>query len=288
MQDNGEQVQFVTRDNVTLHGTFFAAGQGNGSLPVLICPGTGISQHVYFAFARWLASQGHAVLVFDYRGIGKSRGEVHVRKVQASIHEWGLHDMPAALEWLLVRTGAHRASLVGHSAGGGLVGLMDNHERLHKVVAVASSIGFIEYMPAPFRWQARFFLKWYIPFFATILGYVPMRLIGMGEDLPKGVGKQWARWCSIRGYVANDFNRQISAHFYDTMRTPVSFIGATDDPISTRKNIEHLSDIYSARKDHRIVILDPAHYQLEKIGHATMFSSSRSALWPVMARELVA
>jgi hypothetical protein len=32
------------------------------------------------------------------------------------------------------------------------------------------------------------------PGFASTLGYAPMRALGMGENLPAGVARQWARW----------------------------------------------------------------------------------------------
>ncbi|PQJ26107.1 alpha/beta hydrolase, partial [Limnobacter sp. SAORIC-690] len=109
-----------------LAGTFFPASNGNTDKPLLICPATGITQKFYFPFARWLAHQGFSVLVFDYRGIGKSLQESHVKHCEVKKQDWGLYDMPAALDFLLELTGQNGAYLVGHSAGGQLFGLMHN------------------------------------------------------------------------------------------------------------------------------------------------------------------
>ena len=67
----------------SLSGTFFPANNASNDKPVLICPATGIIQKFYFPFARWLASQGYSVLVFDYRGIGKSLEQEHVKLCDA-------------------------------------------------------------------------------------------------------------------------------------------------------------------------------------------------------------
>lgn len=286
MADAGQSVWFKTHDRVVLNGTLFTPAAVTG-LPVLICPGTGISQHVYFAFAQWLATHGHAVLVFDYRGIGKSRGVSHARESVAFIHEWGQLDMPAALDFLLDTTGAPKACLIGHSAGGVLPGLMHNHARIDQIIAVAASIGYIGDMPLLYRPFAHLFIKYYLPLCARILGYVPLGVIGWGEDLPAGVGLQWSRWCGARGYVANDFGVRINAHFYDAMDMPVTFIGITDDPISTLRNIEGLQSLFGSKPHHQRVMIDPVQYGLKKIGHATMFRSALSVLWPVIAQSLL-
>ena len=66
-------VAFCARDGYSLQGSYFPTATGAGS-PVLICPATGLRQSFYFAFADWLRHDGHPTFVFDYRGIGASRG----------------------------------------------------------------------------------------------------------------------------------------------------------------------------------------------------------------------
>ncbi len=75
----GEPVEFAAADGTQLSGRFFAATLAKGSAPVLLCTATGVPQRFYVAFARWLAQQGLDVLTFDYRGIGASLREAHVR-----------------------------------------------------------------------------------------------------------------------------------------------------------------------------------------------------------------
>jgi len=65
-----EPVTLACADGQRLQGHFFAARGDLPAAPVLISPATGVRQHFYWRFADWLAAQGHAALVFDYRGIG--------------------------------------------------------------------------------------------------------------------------------------------------------------------------------------------------------------------------
>ena len=87
--DAHETAEIICGDGYRLHGHFLprAAGTSAG-LPVLISPATGVRQHFYLRFARWLAAQGHDVLVFDYRGIGLS---LHgsLRDCKATLADWG-------------------------------------------------------------------------------------------------------------------------------------------------------------------------------------------------------
>ena len=121
--DGAERVEITCADGVRLHGHFVRGRpDAPAGLPVLLSPATGVKQHYYLRFVHWLAQQGHDVLVFDYRGIGLS---LHgpLKHCRASLAEWGQQDQVAALEWLLQRTGSAQALLLGHSAGGQMIGL---------------------------------------------------------------------------------------------------------------------------------------------------------------------
>lgn len=168
-----------------LAGTFFPAQQDLGNQAVLLCPATGITQRFYFSFASWLSEQGFSVLVFDYRGIGRSLAESHVRHSTAKKQDWGLLDMPAALDFLLALTGQKAALLIGHSVGGQLFGLMHNHARLRGVLAVAASSGYVKNIRQDKRTAAKLMLSCVIPLSAMLLGYIPAKKLGWGKTCPK-------------------------------------------------------------------------------------------------------
>ena len=118
-----ENIVFSTRDKVALSGTLFLPESPKAL--VLVCAATGIRQQFYWSFAEWLATQGYGVLTFDYRGIGASLGASSVRESKAKKQDWGTHDMPAALDYLVHGFPGMPIHLVGHSAGGQLVKMGD-------------------------------------------------------------------------------------------------------------------------------------------------------------------
>jgi predicted alpha/beta hydrolase len=277
---DAESVEISAADGTRLAGRFFPADAAKQSEPVLICTATGVPQRFYAAFARWLAQQGIDVLTFDYRGIGASLREAHVRQCRARKQDWGQLDMPAALDWLRQRTGAETVDLIGHSAGGQLVGLMPNHAALRRVLMVSASSGHVRGLRFPYRIAAYAYLRLYLPVTARALGYSPSKIIGMGEDLPAGVARQWSRWCLRPGYVANEFGRGISRHYYDEFRAPILSLYASDDSIATPRNVDDLLRLFPLAPK-QTVCLDPSRFNVPRFGHVDFFRASRSAAWPI-------
>ena len=274
-----ENVSFSTRDDVVLSGTLFLPE--NPKALVLVCAATGIRQQFYWSFAEWLATQGFGVMAFDYRGIGASLDASSVRASKARKQDWGTHDMPAALDYLVDRFPDMPVHLVGHSAGGQLVGLMPNHWHLSSVVTISSSSGYIGNMGLKQRLFATTFLKFYFPLLAIVLGYVPARWLGWGEDLPKNIALQWADWCTKPGYVENAFGQDVTQHFYNEIDAPMLWLTATDDPIATPANVDDmLRMLKSAPVTRRR--LDPADFALQQIGHADFFRRRNAKLWPIV------
>ncbi len=171
--------------------------------------------------------------------------------------------------------------LVGHSAGGQLVGLMPNHRHLRSVVTISSSSGYFKHMGLKQRLFAAVFLKIYIPLLAIVLGYVPARWIGWGEDLPKNVALQWAAWCTKPGYVENAFGKEITQHYYDEIDVPMLWLTATDDPIVTPENVDDMLRLLKSAPITRRR-LDPADFALQQIGHADFFRRRNAKLWPIV------
>jgi fermentation-respiration switch protein FrsA (DUF1100 family) len=116
-----EEVWFTTSDRLRLHGRFYSAADA-GIEPVitprpvvLFFHGTGGDVHRWRPIApRWQDILGADVLVFDYRGYGRSAG---------SPSEAGLKlDARAAYNWLIEERGyaADQVVMVGQSLGGAI------------------------------------------------------------------------------------------------------------------------------------------------------------------------
>lgn len=252
---------------------------------ILICSATALRQQFYWKFAEWMTTQGYGVLTFDYRGIGASLNGRSVRDSSARKQDWGQLDMPAALDYLVCKFPDLPIHLVGHSVGGQLIGLMPNHERLERIVTVGSSSGYLYNLAPGTRLFAAFLLKVYIPISAKLLGYVPTRWIGWGEDLPAQVALQWAAWCTRPGYVLNALGSDVAVDFFDQIKGPILWLTATDDPIATPENIDDMLRLYENASVTRGRI-NPREYGLERIGHVDFFRPRNAKLWPLIANWL--
>jgi len=276
-----ETAEIVCADGERLVGHFFKAAPHADGLPVLLSPATGVKQYFYLRFAHWLAQQGHDVLVFDYRGIGLSlHGKL--KNSKASLADWGQKDQVASLEWLLRHTGATKVVLVGHSAGGQMIGLLPNHNRIERLVGVATSTGWFKAMRPAFRLKANFGLRCLIPLGIRFLGYAPCSKFGLGEDLPANVGRQWGQWCAAGGFATNATHDRPELDFHAAVRIPITSFYATDDDICTEATVADLMRTFpNAVK--RTIAVNPGQVGLKAIGHLDWFRKSHQALWPMLA-----
>lgn len=110
-EDGGSDAWFTADDGVRLHGRFFDHPRPRAV--ALFCHGNAGSVASWSEVARELNVRHHlAVLVFDYRGYGKSEGVPSEQGI--------LRDGDAARQWLAERTSIREADIVlmGRSLGG--------------------------------------------------------------------------------------------------------------------------------------------------------------------------
>lgn len=279
-----EPVEIACADGQRLRGHFIPAAGERGGLPVLISPATGVKQHFYLRFARWLASQGHDVLVFDYRGIGLSL-EGPLAQCRATLAEWGQVDQVAAIDWLLARSGAQSLVLVGHSAGGQMIGLLPNHRRVARLVGVAASTGWFKGMRRAFALKAHLGLRVLVPLGIRLKGYAPTAALGLGENLPAEVGRQWGEWCAAGGYATNAVRGRPDQDFHAQVTTHVTVLHAQDDDIATPATVADLLRTLPAVTS-EVLQVEPHAHGLRGLGHLDWFRQSHQAVWPLMARAV--
>lgn len=279
-----EPVTITCADGVRLQGHFLPASGGQPGLPVLLSPATGVRQHFYLRFAAWLATQGHDVLVFDYRGIGLSL-QGPLRDCRATLAEWGQQDQVAALDWLLQRTGREQVLLLGHSAGGQMIGLLPNHRHVARVVGISASTGWFRGMRLGFGLQAWTALCALVPLGILLKGYGPTAVFGLGENLPAGVARQWGQWCAAGGYATNAVRGRPELDFHAQVSCPITVLHAADDDIATRATVADLMRTFPAAQK-QTLRLKATQHGLKNIGHIDWFRPSHQALWPVMANAL--
>lgn len=270
-----EDLKITCADGIELSGTCYHPEKLRAA--VMLAPATGIRRRFYHAFSNFLAEQGFAVLTFDHRGIGQSRGK-NINGTNASLVNWGKLDMSAVLEALKNRFPKTDYHLVGHSAGGQLVGLMKNAHQLKSMFNVGSSSGSIKHARYPFKLKSFFWVNIYIPLSNLLFGHTKAQWVGMGEPLPKAVSAQWRKWCNGEGYVEMELGKTIHKHAYDTLRLPSLWVHATDDEIANPESTRDMVRVYTKIKA-EILALDPNQHGYEKIGHMKFFSSKKKKLW---------
>jgi len=244
---------------------------------ILIGPATGIKRQFYQKFSAFLAQHGYGVLTFDNRGIGESLiGDI--KHSDASLQCWGEKDMTAALEQLKLSFPGTKYHLVGHSAGGQLVGLMSNASDLTSMYNFACSSGQLSNMRLSYRVKAHFFMNFFIPLSNTIFGHTKSQWLGMGEPLPSTVAKQWRKWCNGAGYVRTAFDKTIFKHHYNELSMESVWLNASDDDIANKLNVADMLSVFPQLKAEEIT-LDPKKHNLKEIGHMKFFSQKSEKLW---------
>ncbi len=272
------------KDGYQLAAQFYPALNSDKPYPILICPATGITKNFYHAFAQWLNQQGYPVLSFDFRGIGESLHGA-LKDSTASIHDWGIYDIPAAIEALLNRTQAEKVIIVGHSAGGQLLGIASNYHKVAKVLAIAGSTGHVKGLKGKTKILAPVMFNIIFPVSSFVKGYGATQFIGMGENLPKNVAKQWAEFCSKPGYVMNAIGKTIFEDYHQQIQCPITSFWATDDEIATHSNVKDLLRLYPNAQT-KLIELNPQQLGYKQIGHMLMFKKSHQKIWPILESEL--
>ena len=259
---------------------------------ILVNPATGVRKGYYRPFAEFLASRGWRVVTFDNRGVGGSRPE-RLRGFEARMQDWAERDSEGVLRWMVdeaavpAHAGGTRAPLclVGHSFGGQALGLIPAARRLDAALLVATQNGYWGHWPRLQR--PRVLALWFviIPLVTAVLGYFPARLLGLGEDLPAGVARQWARWGRHHEYLMRDRIPSWRAG-YETLELPIRGLSFTDDIYAPRRSMAAILALYSrARVEHRH--LAPRDLGLASVGHFGFFRERhREALWEPAAEWL--
>lgn len=252
---------------------------------VLLHPGTAITQRFYEPFARYLLGLGFNVITYDYRGTGRSR-PAQLRGFTVSMSDWINDDVRAVTHWAAARFPALPMLAVGHSLGGHALALSDETNALRAAVLVASHTG----VTATISGVAERIKVWMVmrvlaPVLCAVLGYMPGRKLGLGEDLPRNVMLQWSRWTTLPRYFFDD-TAMDAAKRMARVRIPLLVLGFDDDPWANPGAISMLIAplVNATIKRQQITPRDAG---MPAIGHMGFFrKSSAQQLWPQVGEWL--
>ncbi len=269
------ELRIAAKDGYVVAATLFAP-KGPARGVVLLASAIGVKRRFYARFATYLAEGGLATLTLDYRGIGDSR-PASLRGFETTLHDWAELDLAAAATELHARFPDLPLLWVGHSVGGQLMGFVPE-AKVHAAMFVASQSGYFGH------WNGLGFALmatlWHaaIPGIVPLAGYLPSRVLGLGEDLPAGVATEWARWGRDPDYLLLHARERHGGAFL-TYEGPLRSLTIADDAYAPARAVRALVDCYpfAARE---VVRVRPRDVGVTKIGHFGFFAPRfRRTLW---------
>ena len=275
-----QALTLVAADGYPLSAYLYPAlGEVKGQL--LIAGATAVGQQFYRRFAEYASQQGFNVMTLDYRGVGQSAPK-QLKGFQMAFEDWGELDLAAAVDFM------HREDLplflVGHSYGGHAFGLLPNHEKISRCYTLGTGAGWHGWMPLVERLKVQFMWNLVFPVLVAWKGYLPWKMLGMGEDLPLDVYRQGKRWCGMRHYFFDDpLVREAKLQQFAQIRTPITAAVALDDlwalPASRDAFMQHYSNAPLIRRD-----IDPQTLNLAfgALGHMGYFRPAAQPFWDEM------
>lgn len=260
-----ERPALVARDDFALGAALFQPKQ-EALGTVIVHSATATPSGYYRRFAEFLAHHGLRVLTYDYRGVGLSR-PVSLRGFRASMSDWALLDAEAAHALVRAQFPHEPVATVGHSFGGQLIGLLDAASDVSGSLLVASQLGYYGHWNAFDRLKLGFVWRALVPTLTASFGYLPGQA-GLGEDLPRGVAEEWARWCKSPDYLMSFYPdaRQRFAAF----DRPLLMYSFRDDEIAPRRAVNALIERFEgAQIEHHDI--SPDAFGGKPIGHFGFF-----------------
>jgi predicted alpha/beta hydrolase len=240
---------------------------------IILAGATGVPQAFYRRFSEYVVTQGYNVITFDYRGIGRSK-PTDFKNFDSNFLEWATLDLAAVVD---IVADDLPLFMVGHSFGGHAFGLLPNHHKVKCIYIFGTGAGWHGYMPKTEAVKIKVLWELVLPILAQWKGYIPMSLIGMGEDLPYGVYQQWKRWCKFPHYFFDDPQVPEIAEQFTKVTTPIIAANALDDLWAMPKSRNAFMQGY---KNADVQLIDiPLTKSLPKIGHMGYFRSDSKMLW---------
>ncbi len=261
-----EKILIKANDGFELAATYYAAPEEVALKgQIVLCPGMGIKQDFYKDFASFMASRGLATYLFDYRGMGASK-QGSLKGFSATLMDWA-EDVQAVAEYARDKNKNFPLFAVTHSVGGQLLGLTAGAKHWDGIVSVASQSGFWKHWSGKYKF--RMWLFWYLllPIIPRIVGFFPAKKMGLFEDIPKGVGLQWAYWGRHPLYMKREFPKA----YFEEITCPIKAYSFVDDEeFAPKSGVDWLHQQYENAAVERLHIA-PKSIHLNKIGHFNLF-----------------
>jgi len=245
---------------------------------LLVHPATAVPERMYRHLAAYAAGRGLVTLTYDWCGTGGSGDE---RTSDRSMRDWIDTDAQAVTDWAAARFGGLPMVALGHSVGGHALALGAGRTQLRAFATVASHAGTTAAIPTlAERLRVGLVLGLLGPLSSRLLGYVPGRRLGLGEDMPGAAMLQWSRWSKLPRYFFDDPAMRAAERAAEVC-LPVLATGFTDDLWATEQQIRVITD-HLVNADVTVRMVSPEDAG-GPVGHMGFFRPERAAQWePVL------
>lgn len=257
--------------------------EGAPAAAVVLHGATGVPRDYYAPFARWMATErGAACLIYGYRGTGDLSPEAQ-RRSKVTMIDWGLLDQSAALSWLRARLPDAPLRVIGHSLGGFMTMLHKDAGAVAQLTAVCAGPAWWRRAPAAGRGRA--FAFWHVlgPGAVTMRGYLPGKALGLGQNMPAGVFRDWKRWCTNRDLHMPDWGGALPRPVDPPFAGRLTLVGASDDEMIPPAVVRDLARFYPAARATEYREMTPEAAGLPRLGHIGAFAPRAKAIWPLIA-----
>lgn len=250
---------------------------------VIINCAMGVKQSFYRPFAQFLASLGHSVITWDYRGVGESVMDAKAAR-GVSLEQWACEDLALVIAAAMTANPGIPILVVGHSFGGQVIALPENRHAIFAALLIACPSGYVGHWRGKaqgvFMWGLAYFG---IPLLTRLFGRFPASKLGLGADLPPRVALEWARWLRHPRYVAGSASR---ATRMASFTAPIHSISLSDDEFAPSNAVEAMLSLYAGSLVTREII-SPESHGLQRIGHMGFFrSQSSEGIWKTAADRI--
>jgi predicted alpha/beta hydrolase len=268
-----ESVTITAFDGYPLAATRYSSS-ASACGHLIVAGATGVEQRFYRRFAEHAAARGFLTLTLDYRGIGRSR-PASLRGFGMSYLDWGRLDLAAAVEEM--KSEQLPLYMVGHSYGGHAFGMLPNHEHVSRFYTFGTGAGWHGWMPPLERLRVQLMWQVVMPPLTWWKGYLPWSMLGLGEDLPLGVYREWKRWCRHPGYLLDEPSMSYLVDLFARVRAPIAAANSRDDLWAQPRSRDAFMKAYRNATIERIDInpRDAA----GSIGHMGYFREHARPLW---------
>lgn len=272
-------VRITASDGQQLVATVYS--RAGAATWLVINSAMGVRRRFYRHLAAHLAEHGIGVVTYDYRGMGDSVPAAGSYR-WIRLEDWGRKDFPAVVRWLRDRHAPARVAVLGHSVGGQLLGIAPEVREVDALVGIAAQSGYWRHWDGVER--AKVFALWYaaIPLVTAVTDRFPAARLGLGQDIPSGVARQWAEWGRDPEYVRSRWVGP-RPQYHDEVRCPLRTYLAAGDDLAPERAVRAWHDWFP-NAERELVPLGARNAAGRTIGHFGFFDPEIGAdQWPGLA-----